>query len=74
MEMIGIDLSGTKIVTSEQNDGYVFESESEEEEETKEEETKEEKTNVKVAKKDKVSHGRGERRIREEGEIRIEDL
>jgi translation initiation factor 1A len=68
MEMIGIDLSGTKIVTSEQNDGYVFESGSEEEEE------EEEETKVKVAKKDKVSHGRGERRIREETEIRTEDL
>jgi translation initiation factor 1A len=77
MENLGVDLSGTRIVGSDKlDDGFDFESS--EEDESDDEEEDEDK---KVAKKDKVSHGRGVRQLRaeheiagEEKEINIDDI
>jgi initiation factor 1A len=76
LDNLGVDLSGTKIVSSMQaEDGFEFESS---EEESSEEEGDEVE---KVAKKDKISHGRGVRQTREahemaevEKEINIDDI
>jgi initiation factor 1A len=77
LENLGVDLSGTKIISSMQDDdGFDFES-SEEGSDDEEEENEVEK----VAKKDKVSHGRGVRQVREahempevEKDINIDDI
>ena len=59
-DCVGMDMSGTRIVMSNHPDeGFDFESSDEEEEDEPE----------KVAKKDKASHGRGVRQVREESEI-----
>jgi initiation factor 1A len=76
LDNLGVDLSGTRIVSSEQlEDGFEFESS---EDESSEEEGDEVE---KVAKKDKVSHGRGVRQLRaahemaeEDKEINIDDI
>ena len=75
LDNLGVDLSGTKMASSMQvEDGFEFESS---EEGSSEEEDQVEK----VAKKDKVSHGRGVRQTREgsempevEKEINIDDI
>ena len=65
LDNLGVDLSGTKIVSSVKADeGFEFESS---EEDSSEEEL------AKVEKKDKVSHGRGVRQIREDHEIAVAD-
>ena len=62
LENLGIDLSGTKIVSSSRiDDGFEFEGS--EGSEVSEEE--------KIEKKDKVSHGRGVREVREDHEISV---
>jgi translation initiation factor 1A len=65
LDNLGMDLSGTKIVSSVHADeGFEFESSGDE---SSEEEL------AKVEKKDKVSHGRGVRQIREDHEIAVAD-
>jgi translation initiation factor 1A len=68
LDNLGVDLSGTRIVSSEQlEDGFEFEGS---EDSTSEDEEDEDN---KVAKKDKVSHGRGVRQTREAHEMAEED-
>jgi translation initiation factor IF-1 len=63
LENLGMDLSGTRIISSEKpDDGFEFESSEEESSEESEELER-------VAKKDKISHGRGVRFAREDHEI-----
>jgi len=64
METVGLDLSGTVIVQSE--DGFDFASGSESESDDEEEVQR-------TAKKDKVSHGRGTREVREGPDIAAGD-
>jgi len=67
LDNLGVDLSGTRIISSEQlEDGFEFEGSEDSTSEDEEEDNK-------VAKKDKVSHGRGIRQTREAHEIAEED-